>query len=88
MGNPRAGHGSLGTRLRPVLPVPTMPCTIKPDVRFTSESPFTARELRGLWALCGVEVMHVYHFMDAILKIIDEPCPTGPDTRYWDMDMP
>jgi len=69
--------------------VPSMPehITRNTEIIFTSEERFTHRDLNGLWALCGVEVMHVYHFMDAVLKTIEEN-PCQPDTIYLDMDMP
>ena len=45
------------------------------EISFQSRSRVRPWELSKLWYTCGVEVMVYYHFMDAVMKNMGEPCP-------------
>jgi len=43
------------------------------EIIFRERSRFRPWEMKRLWVLCGLEPMHVYSFMDAVMRNMEVP---------------
>ena len=56
------------------------------EIIFRERSRFRSWEMKRLWVLCGLEPMHVYSFMDAVMRNMEPPqhyIPQEQEQETW-----